>query len=131
MRSYVKYNFLCPYDLIQCGKYLKYVLLHPGWVAWLEHHPVHQRVVNAIPGQGTYLGSRFDPQSGHVQQTTDRCFFHIDVSLSLPLLLTLSLSSLLKSINIPLGEDFFSLCCLIGLHNKLNFVCICVWTLNL
>ena len=24
------------------------------WVSGLEHHPVHQKVVGSIPGQGTY-----------------------------------------------------------------------------
>ena len=29
------------------------------------------KVVGLIPGQGTYLGYRFDPGSGHVQEATD------------------------------------------------------------
>ena len=35
------------------------------WLSWLEHPPVHQKVAGSIPRQGTYLGGRFDPQSGH------------------------------------------------------------------
>ena len=27
-----------------------------GWLSWLEHHPIHQKVAGSIPGQGTYLG---------------------------------------------------------------------------
>ena len=32
------------------------------WPVWLERHPVHRKVAGSIPGQGTYLGFRFDPQ---------------------------------------------------------------------
>ena len=50
-------------------------------LSWLENHPVHQKVVGSIPGQGTYLGCRLDPQSGCVPEETDWCFF-LSLSLS-------------------------------------------------
>ena len=40
-------------------------MVEPGWVAQLEH-PVHQKVVGLILGQGTYLGCRLDPRLEHV-----------------------------------------------------------------
>ena len=53
------------------------------WLNWLEHHPVHEKkVAGLIPSQGTYIGCRFDPQSGRIQETTDQCFSPIDISLS-------------------------------------------------
>ena len=42
-----------------------------GWLYWLERRPVHQKVVGSIPGQGTYLGCKFDPWLSHVGETTD------------------------------------------------------------
>lgn len=42
-----------------------------------------------IPSQGTHLGCRFNPGSGHVQETTHWCF-----SLSLPLSLPLKIFQL-------------------------------------
>ena len=56
---------------------------------------MHQKVRGSIPGQGTYRRGRFDPQSGHLQEATDRCF-------SVGVCLCLSL----ESINIPCAEDF-------------------------
>ena len=52
--------------------------LSPGLVAQLlgaSSLPVHQKVAGSIPGQSTYLGCRFSPQLGHIQEA-------IDVSLS-------------------------------------------------
>ncbi|KAF6095741.1 NADH:ubiquinone oxidoreductase core subunit S7 [Phyllostomus discolor] len=43
----------------------------PVWLSDLECHPVNQKVVGSIPGQGTCLGSGFGPQSGHMQEATD------------------------------------------------------------
>ena len=31
----------------------------------------NQKVAGSIPGQNTYLGCGFDPQSGHVQEATN------------------------------------------------------------
>lgn len=45
-----------------------------GWLSWLENHPTHQRFEGLIPGLDTYLGCKFYPQLGHVQETTDWCF---------------------------------------------------------
>lgn len=30
------------------------------WHSWLEHCPVCQTVVDSVPGQGSYLGCKFD-----------------------------------------------------------------------
>ena len=37
----------------------------PGQVAQLEYHPVQQKAVGLIPGQGMYLGCGFDAWSRH------------------------------------------------------------------
>ena len=55
------------------------------WLSWLEHCPIHQKVAGSIPSQGTFLGCRSDPWSGHIGEATDQCF-----SLFLPLLSFLS-----------------------------------------
>ena len=52
-----------------------------GWLSWLEHHPIHQKVASFIPGQGTYLGFEFDLWLGQVQKATNASC--VDVSLSL------------------------------------------------
>ena len=58
-----------------------------GWRSWLERHPAHQHVVSLIPGQGTYLGCRFNPPSGCVLEAT------LCLCLSpLPLLLSLKIN---------------------------------------
>ena len=44
------------------------------------HHLMHQKVASSIPGQGTYLGCRFDPPSDYVLETTNRCFSLISLS---------------------------------------------------
>lgn len=55
----------------------------------VERHPVDQKVAGLIPSQGTYLGYGFGSRSGHVQETTNRCFSRqcvcVSLSLSLPL----------------------------------------------
>ena len=43
------------------------------WISWLEHHPVHQKVVGSIPAQGTYLGWWYSPPLGYVQEATNQC----------------------------------------------------------
>lgn len=56
-----------------------------GWLGGLEHHPMHQSFVGMIPSQGTYLGCKFNPQSGRgVQEVADQCFSFPLVFLSLP-----------------------------------------------
>ena len=45
-----------------------------GSVGWLSVVPQKQTVACWIPSQGTCLGCRFGPQSGHVQQAPNRCF---------------------------------------------------------
>lgn len=32
-----------------------------GWLSWLEHHLVNQKVLGLNLGQGTYLGFGFNP----------------------------------------------------------------------
>ena len=44
------------------------------WLSWVECPPVHSKVAGSFPGQGTHLVCRFDPQSGHMQEATNRCF---------------------------------------------------------
>ena len=41
---------------------------------WIEHRPANQRVASSIPSQGTCLGGRLSPRSGHVLEATDHCF---------------------------------------------------------
>ena len=57
------------------------VVLDSGLVARLEGS-IHQKVVGAIPGQGTYLGSMFDPQSDPIKGSRLMFLSHINVSLS-------------------------------------------------
>lgn len=33
--------------------------------------PLHQKVADSIPGQGTHLDCRFNPQSGYIRHTND------------------------------------------------------------
>ena len=62
-----------------------------GWLSWLEHLPVHKKVVGLTPGQGTYLGWRLDPQSGRVPEASDQMFLsYTNVSFCLTLLFSLS-----------------------------------------
>ena len=74
----------------------------------MEHHPVHQKVVGSVPGQGTHRSCQFIAQSG--PEAADRCFSLISVSLSLSVCLCLFLFSplplSLRSINISSGEDY-------------------------
>ena len=42
-----------------------------------------QLVTGSIPSQGSYLGFGFDPQSGHMQEATDRYFPLISMFVSL------------------------------------------------
>ena len=64
------------------------------WLGW-SIAPVHQTVADLIPGQGTYLGRRFEPWVGHMQEANP-CFSLTDISLSVSLPFSLSLKSILK-----------------------------------
>ena len=55
-----------------------------GWLSWLECCPIQQKIVGLIPGQGTYLGRRFDPGLGHVWEAAIQCFSLTSMFLSLP-----------------------------------------------
>ena len=63
-------------------------------------HPGNWKVTGSFPSQGTRLGCRFDPWSGHVQKATNQCF-----SLALMFLfLSFSLPSFLSKIK---NKNFF------------------------
>lgn len=48
--------------LVLCeSKYFAFCPSRVGWLSWLKHRPVHQRVVSSIPGRGTYLVCGFEP----------------------------------------------------------------------
>ena len=44
------------------------------WLSWLECCPINWKVVGLIPGQGTCLGCRLGPWSGHIPEATNQCF---------------------------------------------------------
>ena len=70
----------------------------PGWVAQLVGAcPIHWKVASSIPSQGTYLGCRFNPWSGCIEEATDRCFLSPQCFF-LSLILPLSLSQINKPI---------------------------------
>ena len=73
------------------------------WLSFLEHCPVHLKVTGSIPGQGTYLGCKFDPQSGCIWEATNRYFSLTLMFLSLSLSLPSSFSKINKDIS--LGKD--------------------------
>ena len=54
-----------------------------GWLKWLEHCPVPQRVVDSIPGQGTSPGCGFDLFEAHMGGNQSMFLSYIGVSLSL------------------------------------------------
>ena len=41
------------------------------WLSWLEHCPIHQKVVGSIFGQGTYLDYGYSPWLGCVWEATN------------------------------------------------------------
>ena len=53
---------------------LKAKLALAGWLSWLEHGLAHQKVVDLISSQGTYLSCRFNPQLRCIWEVTDGCF---------------------------------------------------------
>ena len=57
-----KYTSQSPHLTLIRNVLTKSYIYRTGWVAWLEHHPIHQNVVCLIPGQGTYLGCVFKLQ---------------------------------------------------------------------
>ena len=54
----------------------------PGQVGQLLEH--HQKVGGSIPGQGIYLGCRFNHQLGITQEATNQCFSLTSMFLSTP-----------------------------------------------
>ena len=77
---------------------LKYIAGALSGVAQsVGHHPTKQKVASLIPGQGTRLACGFGLWTGRIQEATDRCFSHINVSVPLVLPpLTLKIRCLLK-----------------------------------
>ena len=73
-------------------RWIKKWLALARWLSWLERRTMHQVVAGSIPGQGTYLGCRFNPWLGPRREVTDPC-------------LSSSLSKINK--NVSSGEDFF------------------------
>ena len=70
------------------------------WLSQLRHHPVHQKVVGSIPGQGTCLGCGFDPCWGKFRrQLIGGCFSLTSMFLSL------SLKSIYIYLHPSSGED--------------------------
>ena len=82
-----------------------------GWLSWLEHRPVQQKVVISVPSQGTCLGCGFDPWLRHVGEIVSRlslswwCFLSISPSLSLSLPLSLSPPSLSLPLSLPFSPS--------------------------
>ena len=58
-------------------------------LASVDHCTAYQKVGGSIPSRGTYLGCRFDPQSGCVWEATNQYFFFTSVFLFLFLSLSL------------------------------------------
>ena len=46
-----------------------------GWLSWLQHLPIYQKVVGSIPDQSTHLHCGFNPWSGHVWEASYQYFF--------------------------------------------------------
>ena len=62
---------------------------------WVEYWPSKSKIAASVACQGACLGRGPCPLLGHVQEATNRCFFHISIFLSL----SFSLSSDLSKIN--------------------------------
>ena len=71
--------------------YQKYEKSSYGWVAQLECHPAHQKVVGSISNQSICLGCGLDLWPRCVWEATDRCFSLTSMFLFLSLSLSLSL----------------------------------------
>ena len=63
-----------------------------GWLDWLDHGPVHPKVVGLIPSQGTPRSQVPSSVGAHMWGNRSIFLFHINVSLSLSLSLSASLS---------------------------------------
>ena len=50
------------------------------WLSWLEHCLTEQKVTGLIPSQATYLGRRFDPRLGCVQEGNHSMFLPLSLS---------------------------------------------------
>ena len=88
------HNFTFPITQTRCLSIyspLQICIALAGWLSWLEHHPVHQKVtgLGVIPSQGTYLGCGFRPHQGAYRRqlinvSLSWMFFSLSLSLSLP-----------------------------------------------
>ena len=94
---------MCQFSKINRKKLKQIELVLIGWLSWLEHCSIHQKVVGSIPSQGTYLDCGFNsptilPISIAHEEATNQCFS----LLFLPLPLAFSLKSTEK---LTLSED--------------------------
>ena len=91
-------------DILSCTLFSNYLIISrlikmngialSVWLSWLEHHPIHQRVLGLIPGQGTYGVFRPSPVQAHTRGNPfmSMLLSHTDVSLFLSLSVPPSLS---------------------------------------
>ena len=70
----------CSISLVIRDMHIKIIVILVGWLSWLEHLPIHQKVSGSVPDWGTYSSNQL-------------------------MFLSLSLSLSLKSISIASGED--------------------------
>ena len=99
---------MCLPTLPSWFSHLKVLISCAGQVAPLvgEVSLYTKKVAGLIPGQGSYLGGRFNPWLGYVWEATDFVSVSLMCSLPLSLPLSLSLSLSLSSINTSSGEGF-------------------------
>ena len=72
-----------PFFFLTAGLRIKIPAL-AGLLSGLEHCPIHQKVVGSIPGQGTYVGSRYNAPPGmYRRQLISVCLSHRCFSLYL------------------------------------------------
>ena len=56
-----------------------------GWLSWLKHHPMHQKFVGSIPGQGTFPRLWVQSPVGACMRGNQSVLLsYVHVSLSLP-----------------------------------------------
>ena len=58
-------------------------LFCPDWCGSVGYRPAKGKFAGLIPGQGTCLSCRFSSHLGPVQEATNLCLSHIDVSFPL------------------------------------------------
>ena len=63
--------FICAKTLISSHPVKKGPVPWPVLLSRLERRPVNRKVMGLIHSQGTYVGVRFDPQSGRTREATN------------------------------------------------------------